>query len=166
MALDALAGMLARNWNRIIWMEGCYNPATTMIGAFGQIKTIIQRRWRHFGHMRHCHMLRHHGNTWHCCPPHHHGNTQRCIQPHCHCHGDTRRCLPPCHFSDRHCRLLPPHFGNMRHRHLLHHHGNAQQTQQLAKRGMRSKDASDRGKATGNNQLARQKNGMVAQHKR
>jgi hypothetical protein len=37
MALDALAGMLARDWNRIIWKEGCNNPATSMISAYDKL---------------------------------------------------------------------------------------------------------------------------------
>ena len=38
MALDALAWMLARDWNGIIWKEGYYNPATAMIGAYDKSK--------------------------------------------------------------------------------------------------------------------------------
>ncbi len=38
MALDALAAMLARDWNGIIWKEGYYNPATAMIGAYDKSK--------------------------------------------------------------------------------------------------------------------------------
>jgi hypothetical protein len=61
--------------------------------------------------------------------------------------------------------LVPPrHFGDTRHCHLPHHHGNALQTQQSAKRGKHDKDASNRGKATGNNQPVQQKDERVAQH--
>jgi hypothetical protein len=38
MALNALAAMLARDWNRIIWKEGYYDPATAMIGAYDKSK--------------------------------------------------------------------------------------------------------------------------------
>jgi hypothetical protein len=38
MALDALAGMLTRDWNGIIWKEGCNDPATAMIGAYDKSK--------------------------------------------------------------------------------------------------------------------------------
>jgi hypothetical protein len=53
-------------------------------------------------------------------------------------------------FADRRHCLLPHHFGD---------------TQQSAKRGTCGKDASDRGKATGDNRLARQKDKRMAQHK-
>ncbi len=62
------------------------------------------------------------------------------------------------------CHLLCP-FGNMRHHCLPHHHKNARHTQQSAERGTCSKDASDRGEATGNNQPACQKDKRAAQHK-
>jgi hypothetical protein len=39
-ALDVLAGMLARDWNRIIWKEGCYNPASTMMGTYAKSKQL------------------------------------------------------------------------------------------------------------------------------
>jgi hypothetical protein len=38
MALDALAGMLAKDWNRIIWKEGCYDPTTVMIGTYAKLE--------------------------------------------------------------------------------------------------------------------------------
>jgi hypothetical protein len=38
MALDALVGMLARDWNGIIWTEGYYYPATAMIGTYDKSK--------------------------------------------------------------------------------------------------------------------------------
>jgi hypothetical protein len=38
MALDALAGMLARDWNGIIWKEGYYDPAAAMIGKYDKSK--------------------------------------------------------------------------------------------------------------------------------
>ncbi len=38
MALDVLAGILARDWNGIIWKEGYYDPATAMIGAYDKSK--------------------------------------------------------------------------------------------------------------------------------
>ncbi len=42
MALDALVGMLARDWNGIIWKEGCNNPATAMIGAYDKSKQSLK----------------------------------------------------------------------------------------------------------------------------
>jgi hypothetical protein len=75
-------------------------------------------------------------------------------------------CLPPRHFGDRHCHLPPCHFGDTWGCHLPHHHTNAHGSQQLAKRGTRGKDASNRGEATGNNQPAQQKDKRVVQHER
>jgi hypothetical protein len=40
MALDALAGMLGRDWNRIIWKERCKYLATAMIGAYDKSKQL------------------------------------------------------------------------------------------------------------------------------
>jgi superfamily II DNA/RNA helicase len=40
MALNALVGMLARDWNRIIWKEGCYDPAAVMIGMYVKSKKL------------------------------------------------------------------------------------------------------------------------------
>jgi hypothetical protein len=34
MAMDALVRMLVRDWNGIIWKEGCNDPTTAMIGAY------------------------------------------------------------------------------------------------------------------------------------
>ncbi len=34
MALDAFGGILARDWNGIIWKERCYNPATVMTSVY------------------------------------------------------------------------------------------------------------------------------------
>jgi hypothetical protein len=59
-------------------------------------------------------------------------------------------CLPPHHYGNRHCCLLPCHFSD---------------TQQLAKRGTSGKYASNRGKATGNTQSAQKKDEKAAQHK-
>ncbi len=58
-------------------------------------------------------------------------------------------CLPLSHFGDRRCCLTLRHFGN---------------TQQSAKIGTYGKDASNRGKATGNNQPAQQKDKRAVQH--
>jgi hypothetical protein len=38
MALDALAGMLARDWNGITWKKGYHDPATAMIGPCDKSK--------------------------------------------------------------------------------------------------------------------------------
>ncbi len=38
MALDRLAGMLARDWNGIIWKKGNYDPVTAMISAYAKSK--------------------------------------------------------------------------------------------------------------------------------
>jgi hypothetical protein len=38
MELDALAGILARNLNGIIWKEGYYDPMTAMISAYDKSK--------------------------------------------------------------------------------------------------------------------------------
>jgi hypothetical protein len=54
-------------------------------------------------------------------------------------------------FGDRCCRLPPHHFGD---------------TQQLVKKGMCREDASNRDKATGNNQPAQHKDERGVQHKR
>jgi superfamily II DNA/RNA helicase len=36
--LDALAEILARDWNGIVWKEGCYDPGTATMGAFAKSK--------------------------------------------------------------------------------------------------------------------------------